>query len=181
LAELVAEYIEIRRPRWMRDRDRFLGLRSLNDAVARAAGSSRADGKRESHQRRIPKDALDRFAAALLKQPLANAREFEDLHAYVRRAAKPTRGIGVQGIGELAIYDVALRIGWFGRMEPTVVYLHAGTRDGAIALGLDATCATLPVAAFPPELGALSASEIEDFLCIYKSELARLRRGRTGI
>jgi hypothetical protein len=176
LGELVAEYIEIHRPRWMRDRKRFLVLRSLDDAVVEAAGSARADGKRENHQRRIPKDALDRFATAVLKQPLANARDFEDLHAYVARAGKPIRGIG-----ELAIYDVALRIGWFGRMEPKRVYLHAGTRAGAKALGLDGSAATLPLDAFPAELRVLDASEIEDFLCIYKSELPRLRRSATGL
>ena len=111
-----------------------------------------------------------RLAAAILEQPLANARDFDDLHAYVRRAAKR-----VHGIGELAIYDVALRIGWFGRMEPTRVYLHAGTREGARALGLDVSGASLARAVFPAAMQELSAAEIEDFMCIYKAQLGRFR------
>jgi hypothetical protein len=170
LADLVAEYIKTHRTGCQRDRDRFRRLPSLPDAVAEAAGSARADGKRESHQCRIPKHSLDQFAAAILEQPLANARDFDDLHAYVRRAAKR-----VHGIGELAIYDVALRIGWFGRMEPTRVYLHAGTREGARALGLDVSGASLARAVFPAAMQELSAAEIEDFMCIYKAQLGRFR------
>jgi len=38
---------------------------------------------------------------------------------------------GIPGIGELAIYDTALRIAAKLRFEPAVVFLHAGTRIGA--------------------------------------------------
>ena len=182
LAALVSAYIREVRPRILRHRDRFRDLTSPDDAVHHAAASARADGKREAHQRRIPEAALNQFATALLRQPIANARDFGDLFAYVRRAAKPIHGKRVQGIGDLAIYDVALRLGWFGRMEPKCVYLHAGTRVGAAALGLDATGDTLPVDVFPSEMQVLSAAEIEDFLCIYKARLARfrIRRGATS-
>ena len=60
-------------------------------------------------------------------------------------------------------------------MEPKCVYLHSGARIGAEALGLDASGETLPIAAFPAEVQALSATEIEDFICILKSQLARFR------
>ena len=41
------------------------------------------------------------------------------------------------GIGSLTVYDTATRIGAFLKLEPDRVYLHAGTRDGARALGFD--------------------------------------------
>jgi hypothetical protein len=43
------------------------------------------------------------------------------------------------------MYDTALRIGAKLKLFPTKVYLHAGTRLGARALGLDDSAATLKV------------------------------------
>ena len=37
----------------------------------------------------------------------------------------------IKGIGELTIYDTALRIGFYLDIYPDKVYLHAGTREGA--------------------------------------------------
>jgi hypothetical protein len=54
------------------------------------------------------------------------------------------------------------------------VYLHAGARQGARALGLDVRRGFLPVTAFPKPLRSLSADDIEDFLRIYKKKLAAL-------
>jgi len=42
----------------------------------------------------------------------------------------------VPGFGKLAVYDVAMRIGIWRDIWPRYVYLHAGTRKGARALGL---------------------------------------------
>jgi hypothetical protein len=50
---------------------------------------------------------------------------------------------------------------------PKKVYLHAGTRRGARALGLDAG-PTLNVSQLPREFRALLPHEIEDVLCIFK-------------
>jgi len=48
------------------------------------------------------------------------------------------------------------------------VYLHAGTRDSARALGLHADGPTLKMSDLPPEMSGRRASYIEDILCIYK-------------
>src|SRR5262249_27216325 len=77
----------------------------------------------------------------------------------------------IHGIGELTIYDTALRIGAKLDLEPTVVFLHGGTRKGARALGLDWHKEFIARDAFPSEFQPLSASEIEDVLCIYKEQL----------
>jgi hypothetical protein len=83
-----------------------------------------------------------------------------------------TRDIG--GLGLLYCYDTALRMGCRLRFLPLRVYLHSGTREGAIALGIDRKRQTVEIAELPPPFACLDAAEIEDALCIYKSDLARL-------
>src|SRR5262249_51982407 len=78
----------------------------------------------------------------------------------------------ISGIGELTIYDTALRIGGKLGLEPDVVYLHAGTREGARVFGLDG--ASVPLSKFPPAFRGLKPREVEDCLCIYKRDLARI-------
>ena len=41
-------------------------------------------------------------------------------------------------MGELVVYDTALRIGARFGLEPEKVYVHRGTREGVRKLGLDA-------------------------------------------
>ena len=52
-------------------------------------------------------------------------------------------------IGELAVYDTALRIGARFGLEPEKVYVHAGTRDGAHALGFDRRLAVIEMDELP--------------------------------
>jgi len=65
-----------------------------------------------------------------------------------------------------------LRIGARLNLFPMKVYLHAGARQGARTLGLNARAATLDVSDLPTEFHALRPHEIEDVLCIFKDELA---------
>ena len=60
----------------------------------------------------------------------------------------------------------------FLSLSPDHVYLHAGTRKGAQALGLQG--ATVHKNDLPPEFRRLSPAEIEDCLCIYKARIQRL-------
>ena len=73
--------------------------------------------------------------------------------------------------------DTALRIGAKLGIRPDRVYLHRGTREGARALKLDASQATIDVSQLPPAFQRLDAREIEDCLCIYKEDLRRLAQG----
>ena len=79
---------------------------------------------------------------------------------------------GIHGIGELAVYDIACRIGAFLGLSPERVYLHAGTREGARALGLRG--ASVRKMDLPRAFGRLSPGEIEDCLCIYNADIRRL-------
>lgn len=84
----------------------------------------------------------------------------------------------VSGLGELAYYDITQLLGFHFGFEPGDVYLHAGTRMGAIAiLGAEAARASqLPTSAFPAAFNELSAGELEDVLCIFKEELQQISR-----
>ena len=98
-------------------------------------------------------------------------RSFEELHALLEET------IGdVQGIGELMVYDTALRIGDRLGVTPRFVYLHAGTRAGALALGQDASRKRLSPEELPATFRRLTPREIEDCLCIYKEAIARVSR-----
>jgi hypothetical protein len=142
--------------------------RSLRDAIREAALCRMADGKRHPHQRRIPGYVLAKAEQALQRRAvrLAEAGSFDDLHTEVFAA------IGcIRGIGDLAIYDIAHRIGAYLKLEPALVYLHAGTRDGARVLGLSGK--SVSPGQLPTELQVLTAAELEDCLCIYKAWLSR--------
>ena len=78
----------------------------------------------------------------------------------------------IVGMGELTIYDTALRIGAKLGLEPHLVFLHAGTRIGARRLGIDLSRPYVALADLPATLRILKPREIEDVLCIYKEHLA---------
>lgn len=85
-----------------------------------------------------------------------------------------------QGISvELAylLYDLAQRIGAYKgfRLKPDEVYLHRGSKEGANALSVGWGKRKVERKEFPPELQDLEPQFIEDFLCLYKQDLLRLK------
>jgi hypothetical protein len=90
----------------------------------------------------------------------------------VSGGGKEGYGTTIRGVGALAVYDIAHRMGAYLGQEPDAVYLHAGTRKGAAALGLKGEMVEL--AEIPSAFHKLPPAEIEDCLCIYKDVL----RGR---
>jgi hypothetical protein len=93
---------------------------------------------------------------------LTRSGSFEELHDCIDEIIRP-----ISGVGELTVYDTALRIGARRGLYPTKVYLHAGTRIGAKNLGLAWRQPTLDMDDLPLPLQALPAYEVEDVLCIY--------------
>ena len=171
LAGIARAYIAKHRPRAQAEADFYAALPSLREVVRRAARAERPDGKRHDHQARIRRSALRRAERRLRRLGLARVRSFADLHAILSKA------IGsLPGIGELMVYDTSLRIGAGLGVEPKFVYLHAGTRRGARALGLRWSAPYLRVSELPKQLRRrLRPREIEDVLCIYKRHFRRLR------
>jgi hypothetical protein len=74
------------------------------------------------------------------------------------------------------VYDTAVRIGAYLGLEPDRVYLHAGTRRGARALGLGAGREWLEIRELPVQFRRLNGRRLEDILCIYKRELDSIMR-----
>jgi len=144
----------------------YANLPSLEAAIARASRAERPDGKRHDHQTRVRQDALQEMERRLAKTSLRSYKSFADLHSFLECS------IGtIPGIGELMVYDTALRIGAKLGLEPEVVYLHRGTRSGMKALGLDIGRQFIELHELPQALRSLRPHEIEDCVCIYKSEL----------
>ena len=125
---IVKDYTSRHPERARRELRYYIIQRSLQDAIREAALSRLPGGKRHSHQRRIPLHVLqaaERRLQAIAGQ-VQTAKSFAELHRLIERHIKPIRGIG-----DLAVYDIAHRIGMYLQHAPEAVYLHAGTREGA--------------------------------------------------
>jgi len=97
---------------------------------------------------------------------LRSCESFEALHGLLVELFAP-----VHGLGELYIYDAAVRLGAYLGLSPKLIYLHAGTRKGAAALGLGAGRTYLEKRDLPAPLRLLTADQIETFLCCFKDVL----------
>lgn len=169
LASVVRAFRLYNRPDSEKELTFFKEMPSLELAIHHAGNALDWRGKRFGHQCRITRAAL-RSAVEKLKSivsPLKACRSFLELHTLLERNLGP-----LSGIGELYIYDTALRLGSFLDLRPAHVYLHTGTRAGARRLGLNLDRSYIPISEFPAEIRVLPAHEIEDFLCIYKDRLA---------
>lgn len=91
---------------------------TLSAATTVAVNCTRADGKRHLYQRRIPEVVLGKAERKLhaVIDELKAASDFDTLHLVVNQAIRPIRGVG-----ELTVYDVALRIGAFLGLKPIML------------------------------------------------------------
>ena len=170
LAALVRLYRLHNRPNSFEELKFFREMPSLELAVHYAALAINQDKKRSSHQRRLSLATLSRAKALLsaARFRLKACRSFYELHLRLASILLPVRGLG-----ELYVYDTALRLGSFFKLSPEHVYLHRGTRSGARALGLNVSKGFLEVSELPKSVQALEPHEIEDFLCIYKAHFIK--------
>jgi hypothetical protein len=141
--------------------------------VSQAALARLPGGGKHDHQRRIHPSALEESKRRLLTNVprLRSCETFDELHDLINGIIRP-----IPKIGELAVYDTALRIGARFGLEPEKVYVHAGTRDGAWALGFVRRRRTIEMEELPP-IRKLTAREAEDLDCIYKSKLRQCDEG----
>ncbi len=131
---------------------------------------------REGHQRGIPVEIANAVKENLLshKDELYICETFSEIMNIVEKCK-------VRGFGELAIYDTAVRIGAFLKIEPDRVYLHAGTREGIKTLEEKGYLAkgshkqkSLSISDMPKSMHKLSADEIQHFACAKKEQLHAL-------
>ena len=150
-----------------RERLRFRKY-SLDEAISKAALAEDASGKRLSHQRRIPRKVLRNSKCVLRRRKgkIRMCKTFAELHEYLKES------IGeIKGIGPLAVYDTAWRIGANRGLEPGVIYLHAGTKQGAKAIGLNIRRKFIRIDELSREFTTLrkvKPMQLEDIFCIYK-------------
>jgi hypothetical protein len=110
----------------------------------------------------------------MLSQSIREIRSCLNFEELIKLMGKKIGNI--PGIGQLTVYDTALRIGANLGIEPKIVYLHCGTRVGAKTLGINIRKKdTLNPSELPDAFSKLSPSEIEDCLCIYKGALSRIK------
>lgn len=168
LTGLIEIYKRKNKPNLDRMLDYYKSLESLEEVIKNATLAIGPGGKRHPHQWRIKKIVLEKAANRLLDgvNEINNCNSFEDI---IKLAEEKTKDL--KGFGELAIYDTSLRIGAKKDIYPSKVFVHAGTRKGCKALGLDDKLKTLTVQNFPEPIKDLQPHEIEDFLCIYKDEV----------
>lgn len=130
-------------------------------------------GKCRFFQDRIPLIAKRQFAEDLQKNQtvIYNSTNFEELYDNIEKSCKK------KGIGELIIYDTAMRLGAFfekqkGGNFKHDVFLHNGAMKGAMILferGLLARPGNrMPLSAFAELFPQKEAWEVEKILCIYK-------------
>jgi hypothetical protein len=152
-------------------------MNSLKDVIESAACAKNAQGKRHSHQYRIPQAAIEN-AKKILKKGIKNEnsfQSFEALHEWFANQCSNKNGTLGMGLGPLYVYDTCLRIGAYLKLMPEHVYLHSGALTGARALLGAVRRKKLPVSDFPKAMQVLKSHEIEDFLCIYKIELSNFK------
>jgi hypothetical protein len=179
LDQIVRAYIINCRKHARKELEYYASQSSFSEAIRVSVLSfTGKDEKRHDHQRRIPKNTLNIAETRLQDSAdeLRCASSFDELHGLI-----DARIGGIQGIGELTVYDVAHRIGAYLKLQPDFVYLHAGTRSGARRFGLRGT--KIDPRQLPDPFRKLSAGEIEDCLCIYRKQIAKVlvQRGKWGL
>jgi hypothetical protein len=168
LATTVRHYISTYRRLKQAELDWFRRQPSLEAAIKVAAKAENEQGLRYSHQYRITRKAMQEAERILLENHdyLRKCKSFHELWQLISKILST-----ISGIGELYIYDTALRIGAYLNILPERVYLHAGTRTGAKAFGITSRrIEWLDVDELPAPLKELPPHEVEDILCIYKGD-----------
>ena len=171
LADIVAEFLEQDGCCPREEMDIFRGLK-IEDAIKRAAQARDQNGKLFVHQwnleyqPQVPQKAEKILLASIPE--ILECKDFDTLHALVKSKLQ------IPFAGELYWYDTAFRIGISMGIFPQKVYLHAGTRMGAITLGIYEKGKEIlemsDLVKKYPEFTKMKAHQIEDFLCIKEKQ-----------
>ena len=170
LRAIARTYVNRIRPRAEEELAWFRHQPTLASAIECAALAINSRCKRYRHQTRLKRVSLQQAKKVLSanRRRIAKCRTFDELISLIEVWLQP-----INGLGELYTYDTALRIGAKLKLLPARIYLHAGTRVGARALGFDGKVRTLERSQQPSPLRRLAAHELEDVLCIFKDRLKK--------
>lgn len=129
---------------------------------------------KKRHHRRMTETTIRKTIKALKKSNLLNKTfcDFDELYDCVNEIIR-----GIKGIGQLAVYDISVRIGK-RLLKPAIepekyVYLQSGALEGAKKLfGSSIKIKSrMPITVFPKELQEIGSYHIENFLCVMKKDL----------
>jgi hypothetical protein len=142
--------------------------RSEAEALRRAVRSIRPNGKMHNHQSKVSR-ALPKFEYVLMRRldKLVECETFNQLYWMIDT-------LKTEGIGPMTVYDVAVRFGAKLELEPEKIYIHAGTKSGLLALGIETKDASIPMELLPYPLRSRLPDVVEDFLCTYRMAFAKL-------
>jgi hypothetical protein len=162
---LVKRFSKDRKSVWAAEKKKYGTPKVAEEAIDAALGL-RPNDKIQNHQRRVGRRALSiaRTRLQRARRKIRHARDFCELIKIVNQTTA-----GVRRFGNLAVYDVAMRIGIWKKVWPKKIYLHAGTREGARSLGFHNDKLSKEV--FEGLFDKLQPYQIEDFLCINKEFL----------
>jgi hypothetical protein len=159
---------------------------SFEEAADRACRSKNEAGVHWNHQSRVPLTTLLALRDRIIhhkkdikdRLKLYGDDSFGDIHRYIRTHLAPP------GIGPVTAYDVAVRLCAYLKVEPQVVYLHAGPTVGwkTICEGLGALGGPvlwhdtnekgyIEREDLPASLRSLPMDQVEDLLCAYRHVL----------
>lgn len=167
----------------------FLGMEDSFDlAVTCQYKNDKGVLVRCPHQWRVRHRAINSILERLkgIQERIASARDFEELYKIIEENRVPN-------IGDLTIYDIAVRLGYLQIpkvLPQEFVYIHAGAREGAKALYQRGLIKTKPSAIMSlqdfeilmplknidrrhhhiPEFATYSMI-IENFLCVKRKDL----------
>jgi hypothetical protein len=131
---IISRYIVEKRHEAEKERVFYAQLPNVAEAARHAALALTPDGKRHPHQGpfRVQQETLDAWTDVVLRNLawLSSVGTFEELHDRLE-------SLRFNGVGPLIIYDTAFRLGAKLGLEPRLVYLHRGTRDGASSAGAE--------------------------------------------
>jgi hypothetical protein len=152
-----------------------LKQKSLADAIKIAVLSRDIERKKHKHQYRIENTQLLMFLEKIssLEHKIQNINKFDELLNLIVKEK-------IIGIGPLALYDIALRIGYYIKIKPELIYLHAGAKTGANNFfGRKIKNNYLTKEEFESKVDDFknfSCEEIEAFLCIHCNKKNNNRR-----
>jgi hypothetical protein len=153
----------------------YRGLESLAEVIRRAANAENSKKTLHSHQYRIRKEAMGEALEILKngvksKKSFRSFKSFEELHVWFAQQCGE-----IHGLGPLYVYDTCLRLGAYLKLEPEMVYLQAGALMGARVLLPGTRAGAVSKDVFPKVMQVLEPCQIEDFLCVYKDRLKKLK------
>lgn len=177
ISKILKEYQKHKQKYWRRVLDYYGNLSNFQKAIEEAGMFHSDVGCCDRHQCRVYKESKKTFFENLqsAKKRIKSCTCFDDLYVCISRHCKN------KGIGELAIYDTAMRVGAYlekqngilGQFKPKQVFLHNGPWDGAKKLYSQGLIKTISSRMGKKDFSHLFPDyeewEIEEILCIYKN------------